>query len=95
VEGNVVFTYLDAFYEDKDHLKKLKEHYQKGGLGDLTLKKMLYETLENLIKPMRDKRQTITDEEAWDCLLEGTKKARLIAKETMEKVKKAMGSLVF
>jgi tryptophanyl-tRNA synthetase len=91
IEGNVVFSYLDVFYQDKNHLKKLKEHYTKGGLGDLTLKKLLYEILEALIKPIREKREKISDEEAWNCLLAGTKKARVIASQVMLKVKKTMG----
>ena len=49
IEGNVVFTYLDAFCEDKKAVADMKEHYQRGGLGDVKVKKFLIEVLENLL----------------------------------------------
>ena len=52
VEGNIVFTYLDAFYPDKEYVNKLKESYQRGGLGDGTTKKILEECLQELLKPI-------------------------------------------
>ncbi|MEK7634863.1 MAG: tryptophan--tRNA ligase [Patescibacteria group bacterium] len=92
VEGNVVFAYLDAFDSDKDEVKKLKERYEKGGLGDVEIKKYLTEVLENLIKPIREKREEFAKNSAYieEVLKKGTEKARVAARETMEKVRKAV-----
>lgn len=75
VEGNVVFMYLDAFYEDQEHLQELKDHYQKGGLGDVTLKNLLFNTLETFLAPLREKRAQYTEKDLHDILNEGNKKA--------------------
>jgi tryptophanyl-tRNA synthetase len=91
VEGNVVFIYLDAFYENKEELEDLKSQYQRGGLGDSTLKSLLNETLQNLITPIREKRELINDNEIVEILMEGTKKARVVAKQTLLEVKDAIG----
>jgi len=92
IEGNVVFTYLDIFDPDKKEVTELKKKYQQGGLGDVVIKKRLIEILENIISPIRDKRQELSkDRDAIMKILEdGTQKAREIAKETMVEVKKAM-----
>ncbi len=91
IEGNVVFTYLDAFHPDRLEIEALKEHYQKGGLGDVTIKKLLNSTLENLLIPMRDRRAKLSNDDVRDILKEGTKKARAIAQETIDNVRKCMG----
>ncbi len=57
VEGNTVFAYLDAFDPRVDEVAALKEHYQRGGLGDVILKKRLIEVLENTIGPIRERRK--------------------------------------
>ena len=57
VEGNVVFTYLDAFYDDKAFVTQLKNHYSGGGLGDSKLKGILADCLINLITPIRARRE--------------------------------------
>lgn len=93
IDGNVVFVYLDAFYEDKEELESLKQHYTKGGLGDSTLKGILNDTLQNLLKPIREKRTSISNDEAMDILLSGSKKAREIAKNTLYEVREAIGLL--
>jgi tryptophanyl-tRNA synthetase len=92
VEGNVVFTYLDIFDKDKVVLKKLKEDYKKGGLGDVVIKKRLITILEDLIGPIREKRNELAKnpKEIDNILKEGIKKARITAKETMERVRKAI-----
>ncbi len=95
VEGNVVFAYLDAFYEDKEELDDLKAQYQKGGLGDMALKSLLNDTLQNLLKPIRDKRNSITDDDILKILTEGSKQARKIATQTIEEVREAIGILKF
>lgn len=55
VEGNVVFMYLDIFDLNKEELAALKEHYQKGGLGDMILKRRLCDCLEKILFPIREK----------------------------------------
>ena len=56
VEGNVVFTYLDAFDDEPQAVAELKAHYRRGGLGDVVLKKRLQGKLENVIAPIRERR---------------------------------------
>lgn len=91
VEGNVVFTYLDAFYQDKEELKSLKDKYRKGGLGDTSLKSLLNDTLQNLLLPIREKRQTLRRENLIEIIHEGSKKAKKIADATLQEVKEAIG----
>ena len=92
MEGNVVFTYLDIFDTDKDEVNRLKQEYRKGGLGDVVIKNRLVEILENIIAPIRNKRLELekNPEKVMDILKEGTDKARISAKETIQKVKKAI-----
>lgn len=92
VEGNVVFTYLDIFDPNRAEIDDLKKQYRKGGLGDVVIKKRLIEVLESLISPIRTKREELAKnpDEVMKILEEGTKKARLVAQETMAEVKKAM-----
>ncbi len=100
-EGNVVFTYLDAFSNDdlfKEYLpeysclEEMKEHYRKGGLGDGTCKKFLINVLEEILSPIREKRAYWEGniDEVYDILLEGSKKARAVTDETLERVRSAM-----
>lgn len=92
VEGNVVFTYLDIFDSDKVALNKLKEDYRHGGLGDVVIKKRLINILEDLIGPIREKKSQLAKnpKEVEVILKDGTKKARIVAKETMKRVRKAI-----
>lgn len=90
IEGNVVFTFLDIYHNDKEEVKSLKEHYQKGGLGDVFLKKMLMKDLKEVLDPIREKRLKITDEYALEVLKKGTEKCRAIAEERLAKIKQAM-----
>lgn len=100
VEGNMVFTYLDAFCTDDDfkkflpeynNLTELKAHYERGGLGDMKIKGFLFNVLNNLLKPIRERREQLKDEDIMKMLFEGSNKARKAAIETLEKVKDAMG----
>lgn len=100
VEGNMVFTYLDAFCTDDDfkkflpeynNLNELKAHYERGGLGDMKIKGFLFNILNNLLKPIRERREQLKDEDIMKMLFEGSNKARKAAIETLEKVKDAMG----
>lgn len=92
IEGNTVFTYLDIFDTDKKRVTELKEHYQRGGLGDVSVKKHLNEILQAHLAPIRELRQTFADDPAQiiKILQEGTKKARQSAAQTMSKIRKAM-----
>jgi len=94
VEGNVVFTYLDAFASDSEEVKSLKEHYQRGGLGDVTLKKRLVEVLEGFLSPIRDRRAQWDEGHIYDILRQGSKKAREAAQSTLDQVKKSMHMVV-
>ena len=93
VEGNVVFTYLDIFDENKEEVAELKKQYEKGGLGDVVIKKRHMEVLEKLIKPIREKREELAKnpEVVMKILKDGTMRTREIAKETMKKVRMAVG----
>lgn len=92
VEGNVVFDYLDIFDKDKQEVQALKEHYQKGGLGDVKLKKRLIEVLENFIAPIRTRREQLAKDPAYvmQILSAGTKKTLEVAEKTMQEVRIAM-----
>ena len=91
VEGNVVFAYLDAFYDDKEELENLKAHYKRGGLGDSKLKSLLNDTLQAMLLPIREKRESIKDDDVMGILMDGSYEARKIAKNTLDDVKSAIG----
>jgi tryptophanyl-tRNA synthetase len=92
VAGNVVFSYLDTFDPDKKEVAKLKQEYKKGGLGDVVIKKRLIGVLEELIEPIRTRRQALAKhpDMVFEMLKEGTEKTRVVAEETMQKVRKAI-----
>jgi tryptophanyl-tRNA synthetase len=102
LEGNAVFTYLDAFSKDEhfseflpqyNNLDELKAHYQKGGLGDGTVKKFLNEILQNELRPIREKREEFQKDlgEVFNMLQKGSEQAREVAASTLDEVKTAMG----
>ena len=93
VEGNVCFTYLDAFGEDKKTIQELKEHYSKGGLGDMKVKKYVMEVLDTKLSPIRKRREELSKnlDSVMDILKKGTKEAQEKVLETMKKVKSSMG----
>lgn len=95
VEGNVVFTFLDAFDPLKDEVEALKAHYRRGGLGDGVLKNRLTEVLETLIAPMRNKRQEYEKDPSFvqGLLKKGNEQARNVAAITLSQVKRSMGLL--
>ncbi len=92
VEGNVVFVYLDIFDPNKSEVEELKKQYKKGGLGDMVIKKRLINVIENLINPIRTKREELAKDpqKIMKILEEGTIEAQKVAKETMAEVKKVM-----
>lgn len=92
IEGNVVFSYLDIFDPRKDEVQELKNHYQRGGLGDVKLKRRLIEVLEALISPIRKRREEFAKDPQWvmDILLDGTAKTQVVAEQTMKEVRAAV-----
>ena len=92
-EGNPVFIYLDALCKDREKYLELKEHYEKGGLGDVTVKKYLIEVIEEILKPIREKRKYYENhkEEVYEILNRGGEKAREKASQTLNRVKDNMG----
>ena len=92
IEGNVVFAYLDVFAEDKEKVTEMKAHYQKGGLGDVAVKKYLIEEMDKVLKPIREKRAELEKdpEMIYEILRKGNLKAEKIAAQTLKEVKQAM-----
>ena len=94
VEGNPVFTYLDAFAvgSDKEQVASYKDKYSKGGVGDVEVKKFLMEVLNEFLDPIRKRRIEFEKQQGLveKILEEGTKKVRSEASETLNQVKKAM-----
>ena len=101
VEGNCVFTYLDAFSRPEhferylpeyENLDALKDHYRRGGLGDVKCKKLLIAVLEELLTPIRERRKYYEQhiEEVYEILRRGSEEARAAAAETLGDVRRAM-----
>ena len=101
VEGNAVFTYLDAFstdehfaefWPDYKNLDELKDHYRRGGLGDMKCKKFLNQVLNQFLEPMRQRRHEFEQDipEIYNILRRGTERARETAAQTMDEVRRAM-----
>jgi len=92
VEGNTVFTYLDVFDTDHQNVAELKEQYQRGGLGDVVLKRRLIEVLNAFLDPIRARRKEYEahTDEVLAMALEGTQCTRAVAQQTMQEVKRAM-----
>lgn len=101
LEGNTVFTYLDAFATDDDftqflpeynNLDELKAHYTRGGLGDGTCKKFLYNVLNARLEPIRTRREELQKDipAIYEMLRKGCEDARKVARQTMEEVRSAM-----
>ena len=101
VEGNAVFTYLDAFSNDEDfakylpdyqNLDEMKDHYRRGGLGDMKCKKLLNSILNEMLEPIRQRRHELEQDipEIYNILRRGTERARETAVKTMDDVRNAM-----
>ncbi len=93
VEGNVVFTYLDAFDPDEEAVAELKAQYRRGGLGDKTVKQRLEALLQELLAPIRERRAALArdPDTVLDVLRDGTAKARAITQATLEEVRDGLG----
>ena len=93
IEGNTVFTYLDAFDDDREKVAELKAQYQAGGLGDVKIKRYLNEVLQAKFAPIRERRAEFekNPEAVYKMLEEGSKKANAVAEKTLKEVRDAMG----
>jgi len=93
IEGNTVFTYLDVFASDKNTVEEMKEHYKRGGLGDMKVKKYLNEVMQAELEPIRNRRiEFEKDIDAiYDMLKDGSDKARAVAANTLKEVRTAIG----
>ncbi len=102
VEGNTVFTYLDVFLRPGDFekylpeyksLDELKDHYRRGGLGDMKIKKFLNSILQDILAPIRARREELekNPDKVFEILEKGTEKARKVAYKNLIKLKTAMG----
>lgn len=93
VEGNVVFTYLDAFDPDEESVAELKSQYRRGGLGDMVLKRRLAGILEETVAPIRERRAELArdPDSVMDVLRAGTAKAAEITNKTKELVIEGLG----
>ena len=101
VEGNTVFTYLDAFSTPDDfaefwpeykNLEELKDHYRRGGLGDMKCKKFLIKVLDRQLEPIRQRRKEFEQDipEVYNILKKGSEAAREVAAATLDEVRRAM-----
>ena len=101
LKDNILFIYLEAFctdthfqkyYPEFQNLESLKKAYQKGGIGDVTIKKFLTEVINDELTPIRERRKKYANniEEVYNILKEGTTKASNKANKTLEEVKEAM-----
>ena len=93
VEGNPIFIYHDAFNPDLDEVNELKERYRQGKVGDVEVKRKLARALNEFLEPLRERRAQYEAEPRLvdDLLIEGIRRARGLAQETMERVYDAMG----
>ena len=93
IEGNIVFTYLDAFDPDTTGLSQLKSEYQKGGVGDVQIKKRLIAVLEDFLTPIRTRRAEYEDDldKVRSIISDGTSKANAVANKTLQDLKAVMG----
>ena len=93
VEGNVVFAYLDAFDPSPDEIADLKDHYRRGGLGDMVLKRRLDGVLNDLVEPMRERRSALMSrpDDLLDVVRDGTRKARAITDAVADEIEEAIG----
>jgi len=101
LEGNTVFIYLDAFCKDEHferylpeyaNLDELKAHYQRGGLGDVKVKKFLNNVLQEELEPIRNRRKELQKDipYVYEVLKKGSEEAEKVAAQTLDEVRSAM-----
>ena len=96
IEGNAVFTYLDAFCDDRQLVEELKARYRQGGLGDVTVKRYLEDILQALLAPIRERRARYAAEPDYvmRILREGTLRARERTEATLAELRAALGLFI-
>jgi tryptophanyl-tRNA synthetase len=92
VEGNPVFIYHDAFNPNRDEVEDLKSRYREGKVGDVEVKTKLASAVNAMLDPIRERRAAALARPGYirDVLVEGSRKAQVIAQETMERVRSAV-----
>jgi len=92
VEGNPVFIYHDAFNPNRDEVDELKARYRAGTVGDVEVKTKLAAAVNTMLDPIRDRREAVLARPGYlrEILMEGSRRARLVAQETMAKVRAAV-----
>jgi tryptophanyl-tRNA synthetase len=92
IKGNAVFMYLDIFDPEKKLVQEMKEHYERGGLGDVKVKRRLIEVLNSFLEPIRQRREQFAKDPSMvmHIVFDGTKKVHEIADQTMQEVRHAM-----
>jgi len=95
IENNPVFAHLDVFHQNKNELNDLKTRYKKGRVGDVEVKRLLAETLNNHLAPLRERRKEYISQpkRLMEILYSGTVKAKFEAQQTLEEVYGKMGLL--
>ena len=100
-KNNPTFIYLDAFATDEHfakycpeykNLAEMKAHYERGGLGDMKVKRLLNEVMQETLGPIRERREALAKDipAVWEMLKKGSEKARAVAAQTLDQVKRAM-----
>lgn len=97
VEGNMVFAYLDVFGTDKATIEEMKAHYQRGGLGDMKVKRYLLEVLDAKFAPIRERRIQLANDKAavMEIIRHGSIAAKEVAAQTLAEVRRAIGVQYF
>jgi len=90
VEGNPVFIYHDAFNANTSEVEDLKDRYQRGKVGDVEVKEKLANALDEVLEPIRERRSGLRRERIREIIFEGSSRARVIAQETIGRVREAM-----
>jgi tryptophanyl-tRNA synthetase len=93
VEGNVVFTYLDAFDEDRTELEALKAHYRRGGLADAHVKRRLDNILQAVLAPIRERRTALARDRGYilGVLQQGTMRPQRQTQAMLDELRDALG----
>ena len=92
VEGNPVFIYHDIFNQNKAEVDEFKERYRKGKIGDVEVKKSLAKNINLFLEPIRERRSQLKKNrgEIFDIIMDGSTRARKLAKENIDRIKDSM-----
>jgi tryptophanyl-tRNA synthetase len=94
VEGNPVFIYHDLFNRNKEEVEDLKKRYRAGKVGDVEVKKKLSAALNDFLEPIREKRKNLSDAQVHKIIVDGSARARAVAKKTMAEVKERLHQII-